>query len=70
MIIAQRAELEIFDPVTAMKKLEKIGRVCYRSEDKITDESYKCLSVRQSARSDTGHNSTIQKGTESRTAQV
>ena len=41
MIIPQRAELEVFDPVTAMKKLEKIGRVCYRSEDKITDESYK-----------------------------
>ena len=41
MIIPQRAELEVFDPVTAMKKLERIGRVCYRSEDKITDESYK-----------------------------
>jgi thymidylate synthase (FAD) len=41
MIIPQKAELEIFDPVQAMKKLEKIGRVCYRSEDKITEESYK-----------------------------
>lgn len=41
MIIPQKAELEIFDPVQAMQKLEKIGRVCYRSEDKITDESYK-----------------------------
>lgn len=41
MIIPQRAELEVFDPVQAMKKLEKIGRVCYRSEDKITEESYK-----------------------------
>lgn len=41
MIIPQKAELEVFDPVTTMKKLEKIGRVCYRSEDKITEESYK-----------------------------
>ena len=41
MIIPQKAELEIFDPVIAMKKLERIGRVCYRSENKITEESYK-----------------------------
>lgn len=30
-----------FDPISDMKLLELIGRSCYKSEDKITDDSYK-----------------------------
>lgn len=29
-----------FDGTEALKKIERIGRVCYKSEDKITDDSY------------------------------
>lgn len=29
------------DVISELKKLEKIGRTCYKSEDKITDDSYK-----------------------------
>lgn len=29
------------DPVEAMKHVEHVGRLCYKSEDKITDDSYK-----------------------------
>lgn len=31
--------LDIIDGKELLKKIEKIGRVCYKSEDKITDES-------------------------------
>lgn len=35
--------VENFDPIKLLKNLEKACRTCYRSEDKITEESYKTL---------------------------
>ena len=35
--------IEQFEPVNLMRKLEKACRTCYRSEDKITEESYQSL---------------------------
>lgn len=32
-------EIEPFDPKELLQTIEKAGRVCYKSEDKITDES-------------------------------
>lgn len=31
--------IDDFDPIDMMKKIERIGRVCYKSEDKITQDS-------------------------------
>ncbi len=40
-LINQSVELiDEIDGVSILKKLEQIGRVCYKSEDKITDDSY------------------------------
>lgn len=36
-------EIEMYNPVKMMKNIEKACRTCYRSEDKITDDSYKIL---------------------------
>jgi thymidylate synthase (FAD) len=35
--------LEEYDPITIMKNIEKAMRVCYRSENSITSDSYKKL---------------------------
>lgn len=37
--IEQSAVLEDFNGQQIMKKLERIGRICYKSEDKITEDS-------------------------------
>lgn len=42
-IIEPTIEIENVDYKKIMKNLEKACRTCYRSEDKITDESYKTL---------------------------
>jgi thymidylate synthase (FAD) len=40
-IIDQQIEVHLDkDPVDILKKLEKIARTCYKSEDRITDDSY------------------------------
>lgn len=39
IIYASFEFLDDFNPVDMMKKIEKIGRVCYKSEDKITQNS-------------------------------
>lgn len=36
-------EIDSFDSLKMMKNIEKACRTCYRSEDKITDDSYKTL---------------------------
>ena len=36
-------KVENFDGVKIMKRIERACRTCYRSEDKISDESYKNL---------------------------
>lgn len=36
-------EVENFNGIDIMKKIERACRTCYRSEDKITDDSYKTL---------------------------
>lgn len=41
--IKPKIEVEHFDSIKIMKNLERACRTCYRSEDKITDESYKTL---------------------------
>ena len=35
--------IENYNPIKIMKNIERACRTCYRSEDKITDESYKTL---------------------------
>ena len=44
-VISPRVEfvtpMSIIPGMVIMKRLEEIGRVCYKSEDKITDDSYK-----------------------------
>lgn len=42
-IIEPRIEVEEFDGKQIMKRIEKACRTCYRSEDKITEDSYKNL---------------------------
>ena len=42
-IIEPKIEIEKVDYNRMMKNLERACRTCYRSEDKITDESYKTL---------------------------
>lgn len=42
-IIEPRIEVEKFDGKQIMKKIERACRTCYRSEDKITEDSYKSL---------------------------
>jgi thymidylate synthase (FAD) len=42
-IIEPSIEVENFNGKQIMKNIEKACRTCYRSEDKITDESYKTL---------------------------
>ena len=42
-IIDPKIEVEKIDGVEIMKKIERACRTCYRSEGKITDESYKTL---------------------------
>ena len=42
-IIESKIELEPIDGITIMKNIEKACRTCYRSEDKITEDSYKTL---------------------------
>ena len=42
ILVEQSVELvDEINGVEILKKLEKIGRVCYKSEDKITEDSYK-----------------------------
>ncbi|MCQ2420920.1 MAG: FAD-dependent thymidylate synthase, partial [Clostridia bacterium] len=33
--------IQEFDGVEMLKRIERIGRVCYKSEEKITEDSYK-----------------------------
>lgn len=42
-IIEPEIIIDTFDSVQIMQNLERACRTCYRSEDKITDESYKTL---------------------------
>lgn len=42
-IIEPRVEVEKFDATKIMKRLERACRTCYRSEENITNESYKTL---------------------------
>ena len=42
-IIDPKIEVEDINGIEIMKKIEKACRTCYRSEDKITDTSYKTL---------------------------
>lgn len=42
-IIEPRIEVEKFDATKIMKRLERACRTCYRSEENITNESYKTL---------------------------
>ena len=42
-IIEPNIEVEPYDGIAIMKKIERACRTCYKSEDKITDESYKTL---------------------------
>ena len=42
-IVEPRIEIEKVDYKKIMQNLERACRTCYRSEDKITDESYKTL---------------------------
>ena len=42
-IIEPWIEIEPFDGVDIMKKIEKACRTCYRSEGNITEDSYKNL---------------------------
>ena len=43
IIINPKIEVEKVDYKKLMKNLERACRTCYRSEDKITNESYKTL---------------------------
>ena len=39
-----QAGFEVFDPIdgsNTLKKIERVARVCYKSEDKITPDSYR-----------------------------
>lgn len=42
-IISPKIEIEKYDPIKIMKNIERACRTCYRSEDTITEESYKNL---------------------------
>ena len=42
-IISPKLYVEKFDGKQIMKNIERMCRICYKSEDKITDESYKNL---------------------------
>ena len=42
-IISPKMEIEKYDPIKIMKNIERACRTCYRSEDTITEESYKNL---------------------------
>ena len=42
-IIEPSIKIEPYDGLAIMKKIERACRTCYKSEDKITDESYKVL---------------------------
>ena len=35
--------MSIIPGIVIMRRIEEIGRVCYKSEDKITEDSYKSL---------------------------
>ena len=43
ILVDPKVEVENFDPVKLMKRIERACRTCYRSEDKITEDSYKTL---------------------------
>ena len=43
IIIEPKIVVENYNPIQIMKNIERACRTCYRSEDKITDESYKTL---------------------------
>ena len=44
MILVQpKIEVENYNPIQIMKNIERACRTCYRSEDLITEESYKKL---------------------------
>ena len=42
-IINPKIEVEKYDGVKIMKNIERACRTCYRSEDKISEDSYKRL---------------------------
>lgn len=42
-IIEPSIEIENYDAVKIMKNIERACRTCYRSEDKISEDSYKTL---------------------------
>lgn len=42
-LVEPKIEVEKFDGKKIMKRIERACRTCYRSEDKITDDSYKTL---------------------------
>ncbi len=42
-LIEPKIEVERFDGTKIMKRIERACRTCYRSEDKITEDSYKTL---------------------------
>ena len=42
-IIEPKIWVEAYDPIKIMRNLERACRTCYRSEDLITEESYKKL---------------------------
>ena len=42
-IIEPELHIQKYDGIQIMKNIEKACRTCYRSEDKITDDSYKKL---------------------------
>lgn len=56
-IIDPYVEVERFDPVLLMKRIEKAGRTCYKSEGAITEESYKDF-IRKIIKS--GHESVLE----------
>lgn len=43
IILEPQLKIKRYDPVQIMKNLEEACRTCYRSEDKITEDSYKNL---------------------------
>lgn len=59
-IVKQSIEIiKDFDPVAMMKKIEICGRVCYKSEDRITEDSYKDFLYRIQSN---GHDSLLEHG--------
>ena len=50
----QKAGYEILTPISEggvkeLQHIERIGRVCYKSEDKITEDGGECKKVRKNA---------------------